>query len=211
MNDLRFWRRCGGSWHDRKDHPDLPLWLVSRAHPRLRAISFLIGFSNVHTKWSLRVLRISISLSLFLLNITSRYSLSRLQKNCHLVAQKVSARINMADFEYMNATEATEDTGPKLPLDLSHHYSRVTTARQASSTKSVYKYFQIPGIANLAGGTFNSIHSFQKWGNNDSCNTKVRAYWNNLHRSTKCQFISIRYPRSSDRTTRTMEAIPEFT
>lgn len=38
------------------------------------------------------------------------------------------------------------------PLDLSHHLSYTTKNRQASSVKQFYKYFQIPGIHNLAGG-----------------------------------------------------------
>jgi hypothetical protein len=38
------------------------------------------------------------------------------------------------------------------PIDLSHHLSRSTRARQASSIKQFYKYFTIPGIAQLAGG-----------------------------------------------------------
>ncbi|KAF1918811.1 pyridoxal phosphate-dependent transferase [Ampelomyces quisqualis] len=38
------------------------------------------------------------------------------------------------------------------PVDLSHHLSRSTKARQASSIKQFYKYFTIPGIAQLAGG-----------------------------------------------------------
>jgi hypothetical protein len=38
------------------------------------------------------------------------------------------------------------------PLDLSHHVSRVTKHRNASSVKNFYKYFSIPGIQNLAGG-----------------------------------------------------------
>ena len=40
----------------------------------------------------------------------------------------------------------------KPPVDLSHHYSRITRNRYPSSVKSFYKYFQIPGIGNLAGG-----------------------------------------------------------
>ncbi|KAL8641321.1 MAG: hypothetical protein Q9228_001855 [Teloschistes exilis] len=42
------------------------------------------------------------------------------------------------------------------PLDLSHHYSRVTKNRNASSVKGFYKYFRIPGIGNLAGGLPNN-------------------------------------------------------
>jgi len=38
------------------------------------------------------------------------------------------------------------------PVDLSHHISRSTIAREASQVKRFYKYFQIPGIAQLAGG-----------------------------------------------------------
>lgn len=38
------------------------------------------------------------------------------------------------------------------PLDLSHHYASTTKRRQGSGIKDLYKYFFIPGIANLAGG-----------------------------------------------------------
>jgi hypothetical protein len=38
------------------------------------------------------------------------------------------------------------------PLDLSHHFSYTTKQRAPSAVKGFYKYFQIPGIANLAGG-----------------------------------------------------------
>lgn len=43
---------------------------------------------------------------------------------------------------------------PELPdpVDLTHHLSRSTKAREASSVKKFYKYFAIPGIAQLAGG-----------------------------------------------------------
>jgi hypothetical protein len=47
---------------------------------------------------------------------------------------------------------AVADEGPKPPMDLSHHYSRVTKSREESRMKEFYKYFMIPGIANLAGG-----------------------------------------------------------
>ena len=40
------------------------------------------------------------------------------------------------------------------PVDLSHHLSRSTRAREASSVKGFYKYFTIPGIAQLAGGMY---------------------------------------------------------
>jgi len=63
----------------------------------------------------------------------------------------------MADFEYVNRTDMTQTKGPKPPLDLSHHFSRVTAARKESSVKSFYKYFQIPGIGNLAGGMFQLV------------------------------------------------------
>ncbi|OBT85885.1 hypothetical protein VE02_04471 [Pseudogymnoascus sp. 03VT05] len=46
----------------------------------------------------------------------------------------------------------------KPPLDLSHHFSRVTKARQESNIKAFYKYFAIPGIGNLAGGLPNASY-----------------------------------------------------
>lgn len=38
------------------------------------------------------------------------------------------------------------------PVDLSDYVSRSTKAREASKVKKFYKYFQIPGIGQLAGG-----------------------------------------------------------
>ncbi|OCL02977.1 aromatic amino acid aminotransferase [Glonium stellatum] len=42
------------------------------------------------------------------------------------------------------------------PVDLSHHLSRSTKAREASSIKQFYKYFLIPGIGQFAGGLPNA-------------------------------------------------------
>jgi hypothetical protein len=39
------------------------------------------------------------------------------------------------------------------PVDLSHHYSVVTQRRVPSKIKEAYKFFQIPGILNIAGGS----------------------------------------------------------
>lgn len=44
------------------------------------------------------------------------------------------------------------------PKDLSHHLSRATKARVASSMKAFYKYFQIPGVGQLAGGLPNNYY-----------------------------------------------------
>ncbi|KAL9099222.1 MAG: hypothetical protein Q9163_005250 [Psora crenata] len=41
-------------------------------------------------------------------------------------------------------------------IDLSHHYSKTTRNRVASSIKDFYKYFTIPDIGNLAGGLPNN-------------------------------------------------------
>lgn len=43
------------------------------------------------------------------------------------------------------------------PKDLSHHLSRATKSREASSIKQFYKYFAIPGIGQLAGGLPNNV------------------------------------------------------
>jgi hypothetical protein len=45
-----------------------------------------------------------------------------------------------------------EDSFKTEPLDLSHHYSETTKQRLPSKVKDFYKFFQIPGIGNLAGG-----------------------------------------------------------
>jgi hypothetical protein len=52
------------------------------------------------------------------------------------------------------ATQAESSRVKKLdpPLDLSHHFSRVTKNRLPSKIKDFYKYFTIPSIGNLAGG-----------------------------------------------------------
>jgi hypothetical protein len=43
-----------------------------------------------------------------------------------------------------------------VPLDLSHHYSVVTKRRMPSKIKEAYKFFRIPGILNVAGGSYYS-------------------------------------------------------
>jgi hypothetical protein len=58
----------------------------------------------------------------------------------------------------------TDNAGSKkLPLDLSHHFSYTTAARKGSQIKDFYKYFAIPGIANLAGGMFMLIEYTHTW------------------------------------------------
>jgi len=48
-----------------------------------------------------------------------------------------------------------ERTGPS---DLSHHFNRVTRERTASAIKTLYKYFQVPDMMNLAGGTLSFVY-----------------------------------------------------
>lgn len=49
------------------------------------------------------------------------------------------------------------DSRPE-PKDLTHHLSRATKNREASSMKQFYKYFSIPGIGQLAGGLPNNYY-----------------------------------------------------
>lgn len=51
-----------------------------------------------------------------------------------------------------DVTSAAGSAKPLPPRDLSHHYSDVTKARAPSQMKEFYKFFQIPGIGQLAGG-----------------------------------------------------------
>lgn len=52
------------------------------------------------------------------------------------------------------STFSCPPSAPELPepIDLSHHLTRTTLNREASSVKQFYKFFTIPGIAQLAGG-----------------------------------------------------------
>ena len=56
-----------------------------------------------------------------------------------------------------NEPSDRKDTRPE-PKDLSHHLSRSTKSRGASSMKAFYKYFSIPGIGQLAGGLPNNYY-----------------------------------------------------
>ncbi|KAK3944193.1 aromatic amino acid aminotransferase [Diplogelasinospora grovesii] len=58
----------------------------------------------------------------------------------------------MERLPYRDARLARRGEEKPLPADLSHHYSEVTKHRVASQMKAYYKFFQIPGIGNLAGG-----------------------------------------------------------
>lgn len=60
-------------------------------------------------------------------------------------------------FSGQEPKAASPGSEQKPPLDLSHHYSRVTKARQESNIKAFYKYFAIPGIGNLAGGMYRNF------------------------------------------------------
>ncbi len=61
-----------------------------------------------------------------------------------------------------SSTESLAGLNPALemkkqpPLDLTHLFSETTKRRFPSKMKEYYKFFQIPGIGNLSGGTFYS-------------------------------------------------------
>ncbi|EMC93965.1 hypothetical protein BAUCODRAFT_74593 [Baudoinia panamericana UAMH 10762] len=57
----------------------------------------------------------------------------------------------------LKAQDGAIDHRPE-PKDLTHHLSRATRTRQASSIKQFYKYFAIPGIGQLAGGLPNNYY-----------------------------------------------------
>ncbi|KAI1447164.1 aromatic amino acid aminotransferase [Annulohypoxylon stygium] len=54
------------------------------------------------------------------------------------------------------SNESVAGMAKPLPKDMSHHYSDVTKARAPSKMKEFYKYFQIPGIGQFAGGLPNA-------------------------------------------------------
>lgn len=64
--------------------------------------------------------------------------------------QTQSGSNTMNSQSYRSNAPATGEK-PK-PLDFSHLFSEVTKHRVPSKMKEYYKFFQIPGIGNLAGG-----------------------------------------------------------
>jgi site-specific recombinase XerD len=70
-----------------------------------------------------------------------------------LTSWKVEIALSKTDRHIAAMAYYTSDPSSfPEPIDLSHHLSRSTKAREASSVKRFYKYFSIPGIAQLAGG-----------------------------------------------------------
>ncbi|KAK4204278.1 putative aromatic amino acid aminotransferase [Triangularia verruculosa] len=66
----------------------------------------------------------------------------------------------MASLAYRDGSRqgagASSDDDKPLPLDFTHHYSEITKRRNASTIKALYRFFQIPGILNIAGGLPNA-------------------------------------------------------
>ncbi|KAI5787313.1 pyridoxal phosphate-dependent transferase [Geopyxis carbonaria] len=46
----------------------------------------------------------------------------------------------------------SEKPAPRNPVDLAKHYNRTTLSRPENPLKNLYRYFFVPGMANLAGG-----------------------------------------------------------
>lgn len=66
------------------------------------------------------------------------------------IGRTQSGSCTMDSPSYHHGLPATGEK-PK-PLDFSHLFSEVTKHRVPSKMKEYYKFFQIPGIGNLAGG-----------------------------------------------------------
>jgi hypothetical protein len=132
----------------------------------------------------------------------------QIPKFIRFTASPGEVNAKMAEFEYVNHADATETKGPRPPLDFSYHYSRVTAARKESSVKSFYKYFQIPGIGNLAGGMFGTFSAIMLTDISKSIPFYATQTENNakyIDRTSKCQSVPIRHPRSPNSTAPKME------
>ncbi|KAJ4414544.1 hypothetical protein N0V85_003105 [Neurospora sp. IMI 360204] len=68
-----------------------------------------------------------------------------------IIPGSLSLTMSESSVAYRDGPQLGAD-GKPLPLDFTHHLSEVTKRRQASSVKKYYRFFQIPGIKNLAGG-----------------------------------------------------------
>ncbi|KAK4189603.1 pyridoxal phosphate-dependent transferase [Podospora australis] len=76
---------------------------------------------------------------------------------CHCSGNITDNCVTMDTPAYRPADDSSNsrpsgDGEKPLPLNFSHHYSEVTKRRLPSKIKAVYKFFQIPGILNVAGG-----------------------------------------------------------
>jgi hypothetical protein len=60
--------------------------------------------------------------------------------------------MSCAAVAMMAESSRTRETAKPGPKDMSHHFSEVTKARKPSKMKEYYKFFQIPGIGQFAGG-----------------------------------------------------------
>ena len=52
----------------------------------------------------------------------------------------------------MESSTGSVDMSRPRPKDMSHHFSDVSLARAPNKMKEYYRFFQIPGIGQLAGG-----------------------------------------------------------
>ncbi|KAK4646512.1 hypothetical protein QC761_211150 [Podospora bellae-mahoneyi] len=64
--------------------------------------------------------------------------------------------LSYRDDSRQGAGGLSDDDDKPMPLDFTHHYSDTTKSRNASKIKAIYKFFQIPGILNIAGGLPNA-------------------------------------------------------
>lgn len=66
---------------------------------------------------------------------------------------------DVTDVTDMDMTDVTDVLKPAAK-DMSHHYSDLAKARKPNVMKSFYKFFAIPGVGNLAGGSYKQLLSF---------------------------------------------------
>jgi hypothetical protein len=86
-----------------------------------------------------------------------------------------------------------------LPLDLSHHYSVVTKRRLPSQIKAAYKFFQIPGILNIAGGV-------SCWSSASSLLSSIHLLNPTVYRPSQCRLLPLRHAGSPGSEARAMDS-----
>lgn len=88
-------------------------------------------------------------------NLSSRRkvkALNPMSRIIPIIPGSSSLTMSESSVAYRDGPQLGAD-GKPLPLDFTHYLSEVTKRRQASSMKKYYRFFQIPGIKNLAGGS----------------------------------------------------------
>ena len=86
--------------------------------------------------------------------------------------------------------DVTADSGLAPPKDFSAYISRISKNRVPSKMKAFYKYFLIPGIGNLAGGKWVSMHVARQTERQQAYPTRTTSHTTLSRQALPCPIVS---------------------